>query len=100
MIELRYGREQMIPADGIDLSSKGLLCASDVPVEPHSRIFLMFHLPLPDKAHEIQCEGIVVRSVPEDDQYEVAIQFIDVGGAEQSAIDAFVDQSSSTEKKP
>ena len=40
MIELRYGQEQMIPADGIDLSSKGLLCASDVPVEPHSRIFL------------------------------------------------------------
>ena len=60
----------------------------------------MFHLPLPDKAHEIQCEGIVVRSVPDDDQYEVAIQFIDVGAAEQSAIDAFVDQSSSTEKKP
>jgi c-di-GMP-binding flagellar brake protein YcgR len=89
MVELRYERENFIRADGIDLSEKGMLCVTDDPVEPHTRMFLMFRLPIRHEVYEVKCEGVVLRSMKKGKKYEVAVHFTDLAPAERKAIEAY-----------
>ena len=89
MVEMRFGHEHFLRAEGVDVSEKGLLCVSADPVDPQTRIFVMFRLPIRHEDYEVQCEGIVIRSEKHDENYAVAVQFTNLKAADQKAIEAF-----------
>jgi hypothetical protein len=89
MVEVRFGKEKMIQATGTDLSVKGILCVARSGVDPQSRVFLMFRLPILHEEFEVECEGIVVRSAEADGHFEVAVQITGLGTVEHTAIEAF-----------
>lgn len=89
LVEMRMGHEHFVRADGVDLSEKGILCTAADPVDPYTRMFLMFHLPVEGEDVEIKCEGIVVRSAKRGDRFDVAVQFTDIGPASVQAISKY-----------
>ncbi len=99
MVEMRFGHEHYLRAEGIDVSEKGLLCTSADPVDPQTRIFVMFRLPIRHEDYEVQCEGIVIRSVKKEKLYSVAVQFTDLKPADQKAIEAFTRSNVAEQEK-
>lgn len=99
MVEMRLGHEHFLRTEGVDLSEKGLLCTSETPIDPYTRIFVMFHLPIRHESVEVKCDGIVVRCFKDDELYSVAVQFTDVGPIEQKAIEAFAKNAVSEQEQ-
>ena len=99
MVEIRFGHEHFLRAEGVDVSEKGLLCKSADPVDPQTRIFVMFRLPIRHEDYEVQCDGIVIRSVEAGKHYSVAVQFIDLKPADQKAIEAFTRNNVAEQEK-
>ena len=95
MIELQFGQEQFIRAEGMDLSETGILCTCADPVDPQTRIYLMFRLPVLEDELEIESDGIVVRSEKKRNQYAVAIQFTELSASSLAAIKSYLKNSSS-----
>ncbi len=75
LIELDYGKEQFIQATGVNISSSGLLCKTNPEIALYSRVFLSFALPAETGDEIINCEGIVVRSDKDGDEFTTAISF-------------------------
>ena len=99
MVEVRFGKEKMVQATGVDLSVKGILCVTGSGVDPQSRVYLMFRLPILHEEFEVACEGIVVRSAEADGHFDVAVQFTDLGTAERTAIEAFTKHTATEYEK-
>ncbi len=72
LIEIDYGKESYLRAEGINISRSGLLCTTEPEISPSSRVFLSLDFPGNDP---INCEGFVVRSKPHGASSEVAINF-------------------------
>lgn len=75
LIELSFGRETFVRATGVNISSSGLLCNTDPPIEPYTRVFLSLKLPTEGREEIVNCEGIVVRSEPASAGANTAIVF-------------------------
>ena len=99
MVEMRFGRENYLRAGGVDVSEKGLLCISADPVDPQTRVFVMFRLPIRHEDYEVECEGIVIRSDKIEDRYSVAVQFTDLKPADRKAIEAFTRNNVAEQEK-
>ena len=99
MVEMRFGRENYLRAGGVDVSEKGLLCISADPVDPQTRVFVMFRLPIRHEDYDVECEGIVIRSDKIEDRYSVAVQFTDLKPADRKAIEAFTRNNVAEQEK-
>ena len=91
MIELQFGQEQFIRSEGIDLSLTGILCTCADQVDPQTRIYLLFTVPVGEDTLEVQCDGIVVRSMKKKNHYDVAIRFTDISPSSREAIEKFLE---------
>jgi hypothetical protein len=70
-------REEQFSASGINISEGGLLCETVYPIEPLTRVFMIFILP--DKSHEeIKNEASVLRVSKKGDKYHFAVAFGDM----------------------
>lgn len=86
VVELSYGKETFAQATGINLSEQGILCRTRDELQPYGRVFLMFHVPVGDTRKTIRCEGIVLRSVKDGEDYHTAVEFANLRSEDQSVI--------------
>lgn len=90
MIELELGRESVVHASGINLSSTGLLCKSDYFMEPETEVSLVLTVPSESGDHTISCDGIVVRCQRGKGRHLTAIRFIALAEKDVGALEAFL----------
>ncbi len=91
MIELEFGRESVVHASGINLSSSGILCRSDHYLEPETEVSLVLTVPSASGPHTVSCDGIVVRSDRGKGRHLTAIEFISLADKDVGALSAFLE---------
>ena len=89
MIELSYDREKFVQASGIDLSEKGLQCTTSEYVEPYTKLYLMFQVPLESTTESVQCEGIVIRSLKSGKSYSTSVTFTNIDANDRKIIEEY-----------
>ena len=98
LIELSFGRETFLNAEGVNVSEGGLCCVTDSYVEPYSSVFLMLGIPENEDAseyYEVKCEGIVLRCNQQNGSgYYVGIRFTDIMDFDRDKIQKFIDLAS------
>jgi hypothetical protein len=82
--------DQFFEAKAMNLSTRGLACESSEPIEPLSRLFVIFSLPAGGGERKITCEGFAAHVESLGSTYTVGISFIDLSEEDRAAIDAFV----------
>nr|WP_018525864.1 PilZ domain-containing protein [Alkalispirochaeta alkalica] len=92
LIRLGFGKETFIPSRGTDISTAGIGCQVDEPLDLYSRVYLMLQLGDDDSTPPIQGEGVVLRCNPrEAGGYDVGIEFTEVLDFDLDKIAAFLD---------
>lgn len=93
MVELEFGRESVVHASGINVSSSGLLCKSDYYMEPDTEVALVLTVPCESGSHTVSCDGVVVRSDKGKGRHLTAIQFTSLADKDVGALTAFLGSS-------
>ncbi len=93
MVELDFGRESVVHASGINVSSSGLLCKSDNYMDPDTEVSLVLTVPSESGDHTISCDGVVVRSDRGKGRHLTAIEFISLADKDVGALEAFLASS-------
>ncbi|NCN05450.1 MAG: hypothetical protein GW949_07450 [Spirochaetales bacterium] len=76
LVHLGFGRETFIPAEGIDISTRGIGCRANRPVDPYSKMFFMLQLDPKGSEPEVTGEGLVMRCTQlDEDHYEIGIEY-------------------------
>lgn len=88
MVEMSLGRERFISASAVNLSSAGMLCNTDEPIDTYSKVYLMFTINGKKPPRDISCEGVVVRSQSTEKGFQTAVEFSNIGEDDKKAIDA------------
>jgi hypothetical protein len=91
MIEMSFGREQSVRCRGVDLSEVGVLCRTDVPLEPGTRVYLLLSVG-PGEDDVIRCEGAVARGRATDGGFEAGIAFGDLDAASRKKLRTYLSQ--------
>jgi c-di-GMP-binding flagellar brake protein YcgR len=87
------GREDFIPADGLNISATGLACITDVPQESGSRMFTMFQLDPDSEESLVKCEGVVSRCDKKPNgEYEIGVEFTDILDSDRKKIEVYLAQ--------
>ena len=89
MIELSMGRENFIPAEGVNISEEGMLCRTGESLDLYSRVSLQMSL-LGKKEFSFACEGVVVRCKKNRSAYDTAVEFADLSDSEKKKIHTLV----------
>lgn len=91
MVELELGKESVVHASGINLSSTGLLCKSDYFMEPGTEVSVVLTVPSASGSHTVSCDGIVIRTERGRGRHLTAIQFMTLAGKDVGALEAFLE---------
>jgi len=73
LVEIDYGREQYISAEGVNLSKNGVLCKTEEECPLYSKVFMMMTLPHKNKNRIINLEGVVIWSKHNRGSWETGI---------------------------
>jgi hypothetical protein len=90
MVEITFGKENFVHAEGINLSESGLLCETSEEVDPYSRLFIMLSLPGTKGEAEITCEGVIVRLQKKKKKFQIAVQFTEIDDDDVKNIRKFI----------
>lgn len=91
LVQLGFGREIFINAEGNNISRYGIGCSTDQPIDLYSKMFLMIQLKPDDDASIIKTEGIVVRcDRMADGSFDVGVEFTDLFDSDKRKLDEFV----------
>lgn len=88
LVEVSFGRETFLQAEGINISEHGILCETADAPDPGAHVFLMLEVRgeaprNPQGSPQIvEIEGFVARTEGSDGAYQVAIEFADIPDAE------------------
>lgn len=81
-----------IKAEGINISSNGILVESYKSIEPGTRLMLNLELPAENgEGIEITCEGTVVRVIEMPQTLRIAIYFSDIRKRDKEQLESFID---------
>ena len=83
-----------IASDVRDVSRSGVCALLAKAIPEMTRVRFSFELPTAEGPHRVEGEGAVVRCVPSEGRYEVAIFFTEIGEADRERIAGFVRGSS------
>ena len=75
LIDMSLMRERDIVARTININEGGILCESELPVEPLSPVYLMVRIPTTGPEYLLRTEGVVVHSRMEGDRCLFGISF-------------------------
>ena len=92
MLEISLGREHAVRCRGVDVSEVGVLCHTDVQLEPGTRVFVMLHLGDGGDEAVVSCEGVVARTGVRGKGFEAGISFSDLDAASKRKLAAFLGQ--------
>lgn len=87
LVEIDYGHEQYISAEGINLSKNGVLCKTQDECPLYSKIFMMMTLPYKKKSRIIDFEGVVIRSKHTRGGWETGINITSMKPASRAIFD-------------
>jgi len=90
LIEIDMGRENFIPAEGVNISDDGLLCHTSEALDPYSRVYIQLTLDGSKKKQVISCEGIVVRCKKNKKTYDTALEFASIDANDRKKIHEFL----------
>ena len=90
MVELSYGHESFVHASGINLSRTGLLCRTDISLEPYTELSIVLNFPVDGDTYRIECSGIVIRSIGENGHFKTGISLSALNRADAEALTAFL----------
>lgn len=87
----RFGSDdEFIAASAIDISLGGMACESQTPIEPLSRVNLIFTLPISGEKRRVTSEGFVAHSVFLEGHCLFGIRFENLSPEATAAIDAYI----------
>jgi hypothetical protein len=89
-VDLSSDGQDFLHARGIDLSTGGLKCESEVPLEPMTPVFIMLGFSGDGGETVIQVEGYVAHSRMEDGRCVAGISFTDRSPEALAAIEAYL----------
>jgi hypothetical protein len=89
-VDLSSDGQEFLHAKGIDLSTGGLKCESDVPLDPMTPVFIMLGFTGEAGETVIQVEGYVAHSKMEDGRCVVGISFTERSPEALAAIEAYL----------
>ncbi|MBI4978091.1 MAG: PilZ domain-containing protein [Spirochaetes bacterium] len=92
IVKLEYGRQEIIYAQGKNISITGILCYSTSCIELQSRAYIMFSIP--DHNELVQCEGVVVRCTAHGEGYVIGIEFSELSEKDHKLIAGIADRHS------
>lgn len=90
MLEISQGREHAVRCRGVDLSEVGVLCHTDVELEPGTRVFVMLQLGGGGDDTTVSCEGVVARCGKVGQGFVAGIAFSDLDAASRRRLSGFV----------
>ena len=79
-----------ITATGLDLSTGGLSCVADRPLEPMSPVFITLGLPFVSGDHLVKCGGFVARAQMSGGKCIAGIQFTDLPEEYKSMVEEYL----------
>lgn len=92
LVSLGFAREKYIHAEAVDISTHGIGCVSDSPVDLYSRVFIMLQGEPTEENPPISCEGIAVRCEKlGKERYSLGIEFTDIFEFDLARIAKFSD---------
>lgn len=84
LIKVSFGREEIVAAEGLNISATGILCKTKLEVEPLCQVYVMVVIPEGNSERIIENNGCVVRSSKiKNNEYEVGIEFVDLLDADR-----------------
>jgi hypothetical protein len=89
-VDLSSDGQDFLHARGIDLSTGGLKCESEVPLDPMTPVFIMLGFSGDGGETVIQVEGYVAHSRMEDGHCVVGISFTDRSTEALAAIESYL----------
>ncbi|KGE71413.1 PilZ domain-containing protein [Spirochaeta lutea] len=94
LVHLDMGREDFIPADGLNISTTGLACLTDLAQDVGSRMFTMFQLDPSSEESLVKCEGIVSRcDAKPNGEFEIGVEFTDILESDKRKIEEYLTQA-------
>lgn len=100
LIEMDFGKETFVRATGVNISSSGLLCKTEPPIDLYTRVFLSLTVPGKEGDEVINCEGIVVRCDETDGEHLTAIVFTGFRPEESEKLMRLLDESARQGARP
>lgn len=90
LIRMSWDREEFLQAEGVNISSTGMLLHSSVPMEHYSTLFLMFEIESSGGPRTVKTEGVVMRCEKEEDYYSIGVEFTELTEAEKKELNDFL----------
>lgn len=87
---MSMNREDFIRGKGVNLSHDGILCHTKEKVELMSRVFLMLGFDLHHQHHDVNVEGVVMRSEPFRGGRLLGIHFTEISSEGREKIDELI----------
>lgn len=92
MIQMSVGKEKFVACEGLNISKSGMLCKTNVAVNPSTRFYLMFEVPVKSKKYEIKCEGLAAHVHEIDDGFEVGVTFTDLWEEDARILEMYINE--------
>ncbi len=93
-VQLRFGKETFIPAEGVNISTRGIGCHVSKPIELYSKMYFMLQLDPEAQDPEIRGEGIIIRcDSKEEGGFDVGMEFTDLPQYMVSKIEQFLTEA-------
>lgn len=91
LIDVGFGREDFVYAEGRDISATGIGCETTHPVDPSTHMYMMFQVGPQHDRTTIQCEGVVTRCTSVDhDKYDIGIEFTEMQDRDRVTLIAYL----------
>jgi c-di-GMP-binding flagellar brake protein YcgR len=90
MLEISFAREVFFQAEGLNISEGGMMCRTDYPVEPLTKVYLIVSIPGKTGEHLLKTEGTVIHTRKEAGEYVFGVTFNDLGEQDIQALQAYL----------
>jgi len=90
LVIMSMNREDFIRGKGVNISHDGILCHTREKVELMSRVFLMLGFDLHHEHHDVNVEGVVMRSEPYRNGRLLGIHFTEMAPEGREKIDELI----------
>lgn len=92
LIEISFGREVFIEAEGINISEGGMRCKLSQGLDPLSRLYLLLTIPLEEELHIIETEGIIRWcEQTENGEFQAGIEFHELSKTDKNVLKTYIE---------
>ncbi|NNM66665.1 MAG: PilZ domain-containing protein [Spirochaetales bacterium] len=95
-VQIDFNKEEFLPAEGLNISARGMLCRLPSPQQPGQRVFVMLNLGTPLKPEILSLDAVIVwakeegRCIDDVCPWLAGLEFVDVPSSSQAQLEAFL----------